>query len=60
MQKAHNQNLNVTANQTRIFLKNGCLEKQMKEANPSLKTETIFHFPAIYPCQDLLEVLSSP
>lgn len=31
----------------------------MKEANPSLKTETIFHFSAFYPCQDLLGVIPS-
>lgn len=42
MQKAYNQNLSIGANQTKIFLKNGCLEKQMKAANPSLKTETYF------------------
>lgn len=50
-------NLNVIANQARIFLKNGYLEKQMKEANPSLKTETEIHFPAVYPCQDLRGVI---
>lgn len=32
MQKAYNQNLNVTAKLTRSFLKNGYLEKQMKES----------------------------
>lgn len=42
MQKAYNQNLNIIA-KPEFFLKNGCLEKQMKEANQSLKTETIFY-----------------
>lgn len=59
MQKAYNKNLNVIANHARFFLKKGYLEKQMKAANPSLKTETIFQFPAIYPCQDLLGVIPS-
>lgn len=42
--KAYNQNLNVTVSLARIFLENEYLEKQKKEANPSLKTDTIFHF----------------
>lgn len=44
MQKAHNQILNVTAKLTRIFLKNGYLEKQMKEQNPSLENRNKIWF----------------